>query len=541
MILQRGSLAFCIAAIATLLLHGPSPASETFDLSYISSDAVAAVVLQPRRTLTAPEMEMLPIEVIVAAGQQYLGIDPTEVEHAIGLLGLAGLANGQPGFGAILRFAKPYDQAAALRGVGAQTREATYAGKRYWQASQPGGFSLFIPDDRTLLVATDPMLRKMITAEKVDTPIVKLLRQTDTSKTAVAVLDYATLRPLVALALQNLPPLPDPFDQFLRVADLVTWVEVSLDFKGELDLQITIGANDAKAAEELKVLAERGKKIAREYLDGQLEESFAREDDPTQKALAQYLRRIFGKLIDGIDVEVQGDRIKVVPLRGGPAVVSTATTGVLVGLLLPAVQAAREAARRAQSMNNLKQIGLAMHNYLSVHGQFPPRALADKEGKPLLSWRVAILPFVDGQALYNEFHLDEPWDSEHNRKLIPRMPSLFVNPNLPSSEKTNYLAVVGARTFFGGKKGLTPQEITDGLSNTIMVVEADADRAVEWTRPDDLDYDPARPLAGFGAIRPGGFNALFADGSVRFISSNVDRVVLRALMTYAGGEAVALP
>ena len=192
-------------------------------------------------------------------------------------------------------------------------------------------------------------------------------------------------------------------------------------------------------------------------------------------------------------------------------------------------------------MNNLKQIGLAMHNYLATHGQFPARAMADKEGKPLLSWRVAVLPFLDGQALYNEFHLDEPWNSEHNLKLIPKMPPVFLNPNLGSTVKTNYLAVAGEGAFFGGKKGLTPQQITDGLSNTVMVVEADAERAVEWTRPQDLDYDAERPLTGLGAIRPGGFNALFGDGSVRFISSTIDEVVWRTLMTYAGGEVVAAP
>ena len=128
------SLAACIAVAGSLFLRAPSQAAEPLELSYISSDAVAALVLQPRRVLTAPEMEMLPIEVIVAAGQQYLGIDPTEVEQAIGILGLAGLANGEPGFGAILRFAKPYDQMAVLARLGAQTRESTHAGKKYWQA-----------------------------------------------------------------------------------------------------------------------------------------------------------------------------------------------------------------------------------------------------------------------------------------------------------------------------------------------------------------------------------------------------------------------
>src|SRR5207249_2796575 len=84
----------------------------------------------------------------------------------------------------------------------------------------------------------------------------------------------------------------------------------------------------------------------------------------------------------------------------------------------------RIAGRRTVSQNNLKQIGLAMHNYHDTYRHFPPQALTDKNGKPLLSWRVAVLPFIEQDNLYRQFKLDEPWDSEHNRKLLERMPKL---------------------------------------------------------------------------------------------------------------------
>ncbi len=100
-----------------------------------------------------------------------------------------------------------------------------------------------------------------------------------------------------------------------------------------------------------------------------------------------------------------------------------------VALLLPAVQAARQAARRTVSMNNLKQIALAMLNYVEAKGAFPPAYIADKTtGKPLLSWRVAILPYLEREDLFKEFHLDEPWDSQHNKALIPRMPRVYRSP-----------------------------------------------------------------------------------------------------------------
>jgi hypothetical protein len=210
---------------------------------------------------------------------------------------------------------------------------------------------------------------------------------------------------------------------------------------------------------------------------------------------------------------------------------------------LPAVQAAREAARRNQSANNLKQIALAMHNYNDVNQHFPAAAaIADKNGKPLLSWRVAILPYIEETALYKQFHLDEPWDSEHNRALIAKMPTTYANPTLGDlGGKTDYLLPTGKSAMFAGTSGPKIVEIRDGLSNTMMIVAADAAHAVEWTRPDDLKIDPKQPLTGLTGVHPGGFLAAFADGSVRFILDKTEPETLRAMFTPAGREVIALP
>jgi prepilin-type processing-associated H-X9-DG protein len=213
---------------------------------------------------------------------------------------------------------------------------------------------------------------------------------------------------------------------------------------------------------------------------------------------------------------------------------------VMVALLLPAVQSAREAARRAQCVNNLKQIGLAMHNYHDANGHFP-RAVADKKGKALLSWRVAILPYIEQQALYEKFKLDEPWDSPHNRELIQYMPNTYTCPSRsgPEPGTTTYRAFVGNGALFEAAQDTNIANVLDGTSNTLMVVEAK--EAVPWTKPDDLPFDPQKPgdLFGCGSPHPGGFNALFADGSVRFLKNSINAMVLRALITRAGGEVVA--
>jgi hypothetical protein len=215
------------------------------------------------------------------------------------------------------------------------------------------------------------------------------------------------------------------------------------------------------------------------------------------------------------------------------------TAPVAVALLLPAVQSARAAARRAQSMNNLKQIALAMHNYHDVHKTFPAAFTTDKQGKPLLSWRVAILPYIEAQPLYQQFHLDEPWDSEHNQKLIPLMPQVYKAPGSTAGPgKTNYLTVRGPNTVFPGAKAVRFADITDGTSNTIMAVEVSDQKAVIWTKPDDFEYDEKNPIAGLVGLRPGGFNAVICDGSVRFISASIDANVLKLLFMRNDGQPV---
>ncbi len=219
-----------------------------------------------------------------------------------------------------------------------------------------------------------------------------------------------------------------------------------------------------------------------------------------------------------------------------------ASAPVAVALLLPAVQSARQAARRAQSANNLKQIALAMHNYHDTYKNFPAAYSVGKDGKPLLSWRVHILPFIEQNELYKQFHLDEPWDSEHNKTLIAKMPMVYRSPAVPLEPgKTTYLTVRGERTIFPGGKPMGMQHITDGTSNTIMTVEANPQRAVIWTRPDDFEPDPQDPMKGLLGVWPGGFLVGMADGSVQFLPQTMDRKALGFLFDRADGNAVTIP
>lgn len=220
-----------------------------------------------------------------------------------------------------------------------------------------------------------------------------------------------------------------------------------------------------------------------------------------------------------------------------------ANTGVLIGLLLPAVQASREAARRMSSSNNLKQIGLAMHKYHDTFGRFPSPAITSASGEPLSSWRVALLPFLDQAALYNQFKLDEPWNSEHNIVLMDKMPQIFSDPSLAippgvANGLTNYHLAIGDQLLVHPTKKSGFTDVTDGLSNTIMTVAGNEESLRPWTAPEYLEILIDDPLAY--VMRPNGFEVGFGDAAVMRMTPEIAVETFKALLTRDGREVVDL-
>jgi RNA polymerase sigma factor (sigma-70 family) len=197
-----------------------------------------------------------------------------------------------------------------------------------------------------------------------------------------------------------------------------------------------------------------------------------------------------------------------------------------------------EEADRVRSVDNLKVLGLAMHNYHATNGQFPPAAIYSKDGKPLLSWRVLLLPYVDQQDLFTQFKLDEPWDGPTNKKLLARMPEVYAAPRgkAKGTHETVYRVLTGTGTIFPGPKASRIADITDGTSNTILIAEAA--EAVPWTKPAELPYDPMKPLPKLGGMFKERFHVTFADGSVHFLKHTINEATLRALITCNGGEII---
>jgi hypothetical protein len=208
----------------------------------------------------------------------------------------------------------------------------------------------------------------------------------------------------------------------------------------------------------------------------------------------------------------------------------------------PVFSTISEAPMRAVTQSNLSQIGLAMHSFNDTYGALPA-GYADKTGKPGLSWRVALLPFIEQDDLFRQFKLDEPWDSDNNKRLIAQMPAVYAPP------KTNTNGYTFLRGFTGPNTWLPPQQqtgrphqpllgvkltaIPDGASNTILVAEAYD--PVIWTKPDELEFVPNQ-VPKLGGVFASGFHVLKADATVKFVRNGIDpKVLASAIQTNDGG------
>jgi hypothetical protein len=194
--------------------------------------------------------------------------------------------------------------------------------------------------------------------------------------------------------------------------------------------------------------------------------------------------------------------------------------------------------------SNLQQIGLAMHNYNASFGHFPAEFISSG-GAALLSWRVAILPFLGPQAaaLYSQFDLTKPWDDPANLPLLPQMPDVYRSPLDPAGTTvTRYVGGSGLNTMFPGANGVNLNSVIDGPSNTIFVGETEGTN-IPWTEPIDIPIGASPTLggSGFSSIIAGGVPFVFVDGSVHILPDNIDSAILLALFTRNGSEQVTIP
>jgi len=311
------------------------------------------------------------------------------------------------------------------------------------------------------------------------------------------------------------PVLQPPFENATGelIADHVTHIGVAVDLPEKIGGMIVAQTTDGESAETIKHALEELKKLL-----------IANESGNSAMASAVTAISALEPTIDDNDVvldlsPILNDKVQ------------------LTSLLEP-IQAN---GRRSQKMRDMRQIILAMHNYESKHKTFPAYANFDADGKPLLSWRVHLLPFLEQNALYKQFKLDEPWDSPHNIKWANTIPARYADPSLELDEttqaaKTRIVVPFGEGTMFQGNEGTTFGAILDGSSNTIAVATVAPKQAVIWTKPVDWNVDLKNPKAGIFDDQHKEAVFAISDGSVQLILYEAAVEQLKAMLTKAGGE-----
>ncbi len=387
---------------------------------------------------------------------------------------------------------------------------------RSWLEEQGNSALQVAPQDATTSMIGHPsVLERVAQMQPRDRPELTEALMTDTLPPVVAVLALGPDQRRVLR--ETFPPLPEPWGEVSGefLADGIRWSRLHLDPSAEIPLKIMIQTRDsATAAQSLKNL-QRGIQCVTQW-------------DAVAKRVPQ-----IALLPELLPLRVVGDQVIMeLPVQ--------ALETFFVRLFAKPVWEVRRSAQRMQCMNNFKQIGVAMHTYHSERNTLPPAASVDPSGEPLLSWRVHLLPYLGEKALYDQFHLDEAWNSEHNQKLIPKIPAVFSCPASPSRQDgtTSYLLPIGPGTVWGGERPLSIREIRDGTSNTVMVVESTPEKAVVWTKPGDLVLQPDAPGQGLGRQHGEGHLALYCDGSVRLLSGDLPAESLWLRLDANDGQVV---
>jgi hypothetical protein len=230
------------------------------------------------------------------------------------------------------------------------------------------------------------------------------------------------------------------------------------------------------------------------------------------------------------------------------AAVTIALGFVVLLLILPAVQGARETPRWASCQNNMRNTALALQQYEFRNGTLPPAYIADADGRPMHSWRVLLLPYLEQNALYRQYRFDEPWDGPNNSQLHTTLLKIYLCPSEPYSLATSYMVITGSQTIWPGATPTKLPDIKDGAHNTIFLVEVH-NSGIHWMEPRDLDIkqmpmaiNAPKGVSISSAHHPAGFaNVVFADGQPERIPNTAPAKAIRAALTISGGEKDRLP
>jgi hypothetical protein len=455
------------------------------------------------------------------------GLKPEQIERVT----VAGHKVNEEGPIFLVTTTGPAPRDKILQAIVPEAEEVKHQGRAYY-ASRAHRTALHFVSDRLFLVCPPKMMPEVLdglAAKKAEGLMSAALRLAAQKHLITAGFNPAPM--VKEIESTNLPAQAEPFLPLLKT-QMATW---TLDQGEDLRLEVRLTYADAGAAKEAEKAVQGALALARQAVPQFLKTMEQVEKENKDSALTWGgLVKMLEPALKTVQVRQQGTEVRVsAHLKADLAALNRA----VVGLTLKT----RESAHRIRSANNMRQLAIAMHAYHDQHGRFPPAVVYSQDGQPLYSWRVLVLPYIDQEKLYKEFNLEEPWDSEHNKTLIAKMPATYGLPGVKTKEPftTYYQVIYGKGAAFEGKEGMRlPGDFPDGTSNTILFVEAA--EPVIWTKPADIPYAPDKPLPKLGGLLPDldSFNVAMADGSVRSVNRRVSEKTMRAVIGRADGQLI---
>ncbi|QJW93581.1 DUF1559 family PulG-like putative transporter [Frigoriglobus tundricola] len=455
----------------------------------------------------------------------------------------------------VIAFSAPFDAGSVRSTYLKAATQVKHGDREYWD--DPGAsIAAYFPSDTVMVLSNGDGMKAYLA--KLGNPNGFLTTAIDHaregSRHVVAAINFGHLGVNAAM----LDGVPEEYKQaattartVLRAESLMIGYAIGEESKFDVRLKYKDDAGATESETALRELA----KIGREKLaepKKQMETALNGPPNVTKprplKDLPAALGSLFGLgSINALDewladppLRTEGSELVFTPKVPSLTALYASAAAASIGTLLPAVDNVRGAATRVKDANNLKQFGLAMHAYNDAKGHFPPqdgKTAAHPKGG--LSWRVHLLPYIEQDALYKQFNLDEPWDGPTNKKLIEKMPAIFQSPFVADPpNQTRYKVFSGRDTIIHPGSRTTLLDITDGTSNTILIVGGG--RPVVWTQPDDIPFTGAEVPPSVLAL-PGqtGCNVALCDGSVRWLElSRLSPTTLKAAITRAGGETL---
>lgn len=492
---------------------------------YLTSDFSTILIAHPKRVLSRKELGLPLLKETVDQSP----VDAGTIERIV----VAGGSAPPPNNFNLLILVEFTDAEAAKAGLGfaqeAQPYEdAEMQGQKYLRATGPnpgGTVVIYQPNPQTVLLTVERQLEKVLSGKQGKSPLAASLAKTDLTQDLVAIALLEPNRELIDQTSGQVP-LEGPAEQFASLPQEAKSLQLELQLAPAPRLKIIVQGQNEDSARQIAQMADSALQLGKGFWQQYKQEGLqkikslpADEQDAATGAL-NYVDRVLA----AVSTKQDGDRVML-------AMSGIGTLQEIMDAFAPAVEAAQAKAKQVAKLNNLKTFALAMHNYDAVHRKLPG-------GESKLSWRVHILPYIEMRELYEQFNLEEPWDSPTNKKLLNQMPEIFKSAAVEDPTKTCYVVPVGPKTIFGRDKPASFASIRDGSSNTLLILKVDPEKAVPWTKPDADNYDPQNPKAGLSGKLDGAIVAAFADGSVHRLSPEIDAETLKALFTADGAEAI---